>query len=61
MKMKPKYRKGGYSNQTAEQYVSLQAPIYLLSEEIYNCNSDYYFSRPERNGKWLYFVGTKRK
>ena len=34
MKMKPKYRKGGYSNQTAEQYVSLQAPIYLLSEEI---------------------------
>ncbi|WP_247593204.1 hypothetical protein [Streptococcus pyogenes] len=33
----------------------------LISEEISNCNPDYYFSRPERNGKWLYFVGTKRK
>ena len=30
--MKPQYRKGGYSNQTAEQYVNLQAPIYLLSD-----------------------------
>lgn len=34
MKMKPQYRKGGYSNQTAGQYVDLQAPIYLLSDEI---------------------------
>lgn len=34
MKMKPQYRKGGYSNQTAEQYVNLQSPIYLLSDEI---------------------------
>lgn len=33
----------------------------LISEEISNCNLDYYFSRPERNGKWIYFVGTKRK
>ncbi|HFI0228056.1 TPA: hypothetical protein ACGO48_002043 [Streptococcus suis] len=33
----------------------------LISEEIANRNPDYYFSRPERNGKWLYFVGTKRK
>ena len=34
MKMKPQYRKGGYSKQTAEQYVNLQSPIYLLSDEI---------------------------
>jgi len=34
MKMKPQYRKSGYSNQTAEQYVNLQAPIYLLSDEL---------------------------
>ncbi len=34
MKMKPQYRKGGYSNQTAEQYVNLQAPIYLFSDEL---------------------------
>lgn len=33
----------------------------LISEEISNQNLDYYFSRPERNGKWIYFVGTKRK
>ena len=33
----------------------------LISEEISNRNPDYYFSRPERNGKWLYFIGTKRK
>lgn len=33
----------------------------LISEEISNRNPDYYFSQPERNGKWLYFVGTKRK
>ncbi len=33
----------------------------LISEEIANRNPDYYFSRPERNGKWLYFIGTKRK
>lgn len=33
----------------------------LISEEIANRNPDYYFSRPERNSKWLYFVGTKRK
>ncbi|HEM6131918.1 TPA: hypothetical protein U2C06_001677 [Streptococcus suis] len=33
----------------------------LISEEISNRNLDYYFSRPERNGKWMYFVGTKRK
>lgn len=34
MKMKTQYRKGGYSNQTAEQYIDLQAPIYLLSDEL---------------------------
>ena len=34
MRMKPQYRKGGYSNQTAEQYVNLQAPIYLFSDEL---------------------------
>lgn len=33
----------------------------LISEEVSNRNPDYYFSQPERNGKWLYFVGTKRK
>ena len=33
----------------------------LICEEIANRNPDYYFSRPERNGKWLYFIGTKRK
>ncbi|HER1571191.1 TPA: hypothetical protein VJK18_000868 [Streptococcus pyogenes] len=33
----------------------------LISEEISNRNPDYYFSRPERKGKWLYFIGTKRK
>ena len=33
----------------------------LISEEIANRNPDYYFSRPERNGKSLYFIGTKRK
>ncbi|WP_337660706.1 hypothetical protein [Streptococcus equi] len=33
----------------------------LISEEIANRNPDYYFSRPERNGKWLNFIGTKRK
>ena len=33
----------------------------LISEEIANRNPDYYFSRPERKGKWLYFIGTKRK
>lgn len=32
-----------------------------ISEDISNRNLDYYFSRPERNGKWMYFVGTKRK
>lgn len=34
MKMKPQYRKGGYSNQKAEQYVDLQEPIYLFSDEL---------------------------
>ena len=34
MKMKAKFRNGGYSNQTAEQYVSLQDPIYLLCDEL---------------------------
>lgn len=33
----------------------------LISEEIVNRNPNYYFSRPERKGKWLYFIGTKRK
>ncbi len=33
----------------------------LISEEIANRNPDYYFSHPERKGKWLYFIGTKRK
>lgn len=32
-----------------------------ISEDISNRNLDYYFSRPERNGKWMCFVGTKRK
>ena len=34
MKMKPQYRQGGSSNQTAEQSGNLQSPIYLLSDEI---------------------------
>ncbi len=34
MKMKPQYRKGGYSNHTAQQYVDLTKPIYLLSDEL---------------------------
>ena len=34
MKIKPQHRKGGYSNETAQLYVNLQAPIYLLSDEI---------------------------
>ena len=34
MKMKAKFRNGGYSSQTAEQYVSLQDPIYLLCDEL---------------------------
>lgn len=34
MKIKPQHRKGGYYNQTAGQYVDLQAPVYLLSEEL---------------------------
>lgn len=33
----------------------------LISEEIANRNPDYYFSRPERKGKWLNFIGTKRE
>ncbi|HEQ0840690.1 TPA: hypothetical protein VD339_000793 [Streptococcus pyogenes] len=33
----------------------------LISEEIANRNSNYYFSRPKRKGKWLHFIGTKRK
>lgn len=33
----------------------------LISEEIANRNPDYYFSRPERKGKWLKFTGTKRE
>ena len=33
----------------------------LISEEIANRNPSYYFSHPERKGKWLYFIGTKRK
>ena len=32
----------------------------FISEEIANRNPDYYFSRPERKGKWLCFTGTKR-
>lgn len=34
MKMKAKFRNGGYSSQTAVQYVSLQDPIYLLCDEL---------------------------
>ena len=34
MKIKPQNRKGGDSNQIAEQYVNLQAPIHLLSDEL---------------------------
>lgn len=33
----------------------------LISEEISNRNPDFYFSRPERKGKWLIFIGTKRE
>ena len=33
----------------------------LISEEISNRNPDFYFSRPERKGKWLTFIGTKRE
>lgn len=32
----------------------------FISEEIANRNPDYYFSRPERKGKWLCVTGTKR-
>lgn len=32
----------------------------FISEEIVNRNPDYYFSHPERKGKWLCFTGTKR-
>lgn len=34
MKIKPQHRKSGYSNKIAEQYVDLNAPIYLLSDEL---------------------------
>lgn len=34
MKMNPQHRKSGYSQQTAQQYVDPQAPIYSLSEEL---------------------------
>ena len=34
MKMKPQYRKNGYSNHIAQQYVDLTEPIYLLSDEL---------------------------
>lgn len=34
MKMKPQHRQGGYSNKTAQDYVDLQTPIYLLSNEL---------------------------
>lgn len=33
----------------------------LISEEISSYNPDYYFSQPQRKGKWLCFIGTKRK
>ena len=33
----------------------------LISEEISSYNPDYYFSQPQRKGKWLVFIGTKRK
>ena len=33
----------------------------LISEEISSYNPDYYFSQPQRKGKWLFFIGTKRK
>lgn len=33
----------------------------LISEELANRNLDYYFSQPERKGKWLNFIGTKRE
>lgn len=33
----------------------------IISEEISSRNPDYYFSRPERNGMYFYFIGTKRK
>lgn len=32
-----------------------------ISEEITSRNPNYYFSHPERKGKWMYFIGTKRK
>ena len=34
MKIKPQYRKSGYSNQTAQHYIDLQSPVYLLSDEL---------------------------
>ena len=34
MKIKPQHRKGGYSNHIAQQYVDLNSPIYLLSDEL---------------------------
>ena len=33
----------------------------LISEEISSYNPDYYFSQPQRKGKWLFLIGTKRK
>ena len=33
----------------------------LISEEISSYNPDYYFSQPQRKGKWLCFIGTKRE
>lgn len=46
--------------QTQQATKILKEMEMLISEEIANRNPDYYFSRPERKGKWLYFTGTKR-
>ena len=46
--------------QTQQATKILKEMEMLISEEIANRNPDYYFSHPERKGKWLYFTGTKR-
>lgn len=32
--MKARYKKGGYSEATAKQYINLTSPVYLLSSEV---------------------------
>lgn len=34
MKINMQYRKGGYSNKTAKQYIDFELPIYVLCDEL---------------------------